>query len=69
MKSARQSAMGNTLPVKPRNITMPREAMKILVKLERLRNYNNKRKYNSQLRKLAEAYPDHEASILALIMK
>lgn len=48
---------------------MPREAMKILVKLERLRNYNNKRKYNSQLRKLAEAYPDHEASILALIMK
>ena len=55
--------------VKPRNVTMPKEAMKIAVRLETARNYKDKTRYNNILKKLADEYPEYAQSIEPLYWK
>jgi hypothetical protein len=66
VKSGRESALANKTKIKPRNVTLPREAMKILVKLEYAKNFNNKRRYNKELDKLIAEYPDMAEHIMKL---
>lgn len=69
MKSGRESALANKTKIKPRNITLPKEAMKILVKLEYAKNFNNKRRYNKELDKLIVEYPEMKDHIMKLKMQ
>lgn len=66
MKSGREAALTKRSRVKPRNITLPKEGMKILVKLERAKNVGSKRKYNKELDKLLIDYPEMETAIKAM---
>ena len=66
MKSGRESALANKTKIKPRNVTLPKEAMKILVKLEYAKNFNNKRRYNKELDKLIVEYPEMAEEIMKL---
>ena len=66
MKSNRQAALSKGAVVKSRNVSMPKEAIKVLINLERARNYGSKRKYNAELNKLAKNHPEFSESILAL---
>jgi hypothetical protein len=66
MKSGRESALANKTKVKPRNVTMPKEAMKIAVRLETARNYKDKTRYNNILKKLADEYPEMAEEIMKL---
>jgi|LauGreDrversion4_1035100.scaffolds.fasta_scaffold20327_7 hypothetical protein len=69
MKSNREAALTRRDKVKPRNVTMPKEAMKIAVRLETARNYKDKTRYNNILKKLADEYPDYAESIESLYWK
>jgi hypothetical protein len=69
MKSSRQAALAPKGGVRPNKINLGHEAGAILKSLERAKNYNNKRRYNLELRKLSEKYPQYAASILALLWK
>ena len=66
MKSARESALINRSQARPGRIDLPREANAVLKKLEMAKVYGSKRKYNNELRKLAEQYPDMADEILKL---
>jgi len=66
MKSGREAALANKTKIKPRNVTLPKEAMKILVKLEYAKNFNNKRRYNKELDKLIVQYPEMSEEIMKL---
>ena len=66
MKSGRESALANKTKIKPRNVTLPKEAMNILVKLEYAKNFNNKRRYNKELDKLIVKYPEMTEEIMKL---
>jgi hypothetical protein len=68
MKSARESALINRSQVKPSRIDLSREANVVLKKLEMAKAYGSKRKYNNELKKLAEQYPDMADEILKLKM-
>jgi hypothetical protein len=69
MKSGRESALSNRTRVKPRNVTLPKEAMKILVKLEYAKNYKDKTRYNNILNKLIKEYPKMKDRIMELKLK
>ena len=69
MKSNREAALTRRDRVKPRNVTMPKEAMKLLVRLEYARNYKDKTRYNNILKKLADQYPEFAESIEKLHWK
>jgi hypothetical protein len=69
MKSNREAALTHKYKVKPRNVTMPKGAMKILVRLETARNYNDKTRYNNILKKLTDEYPEYAESIESLYWK
>jgi hypothetical protein len=69
MKSNREAALTRRHKVKSRNITMPKEAMKLLVRLEYAKNYKDKTRYNNILNKLNEEYPEFSDSIQALHWK
>lgn len=69
MKSGREAALTKRSTAKPRNITLPKEAMKILVKLERAKNFNSKRKYNKELDKLIVLYPEMQIAIEEMKIK
>ena len=66
MKSARESALLNTSRARPGKVSMPEEATKILVKLERAKAYGSKRKYNKELDKLINEYPEMSEAITKL---
>ena len=66
MKSGRESALLNRSAVRPGRVSMPEEATKILVRLERAKSYGSKRKYNKELEKLITEYPDMTEQIMAL---
>lgn len=66
MKSARESALLNRSKVRPDNVSMPKEAKKILVRLERAKSYGSKRKYNKELDNLITEYPHMSEQIIAL---
>jgi hypothetical protein len=63
MKSNREAALTRRDRVKPRNVTMPKKAMKLLVRLEYARNYKDKTRYNNILKKLVDQYPEYAESI------
>lgn len=67
MKSARESALLNRSAVRPGKVSMPEEANKILVKLERAKSYGSKRKYNKELEKLVTEYPEMTEQIMKLM--
>jgi hypothetical protein len=69
MKSGRESALANRTRVRPRNVTLPKEAMKILVKLEYAKNYKDKTRYNNILDRLIKEYPEMSDQILQLKLK
>ena len=69
MKSNREAALTRRDRVRPRNVTMPREAMKLLVRLEYARNYKDKTRYNNILKKLVDQYPEYTESIEKLHWK
>lgn len=69
MKSSREAALTRKHKVCSRNVTMPKDAMKIAVRLETARNYKDKTRYNNILKKLADEYPDHVESIESLYWK
>ena len=69
MKSNREAALTRRDRVRPRNVTMPREAMKLLVRLEYARNYKDKTRYNNILKKLVDQYPEYAESIEKLHWK
>ena len=69
MKSNREAALTRRDRVRPRNVTMPREAMKLLVRLEYARNYKDKTRYNNILKKLVDQYPEYTESIEKLYWK
>jgi hypothetical protein len=48
---------------------MPKEAMKIAVRLETARNYKDKTRYNNILTKLADEHPEYAESIKSLYWK
>lgn len=66
MKSSRESALNTVSSVKPGKVAMPKEALQILDKLQKAKVYGSKRKYNKELQKLADAYPDMAAQIFQL---
>ena len=66
MKSGRESALANRTRVRPRNVTLPKEAMKILVKLEYAKNYKDKTRYNNILDRLIKEYPEMAEEIMKL---
>jgi hypothetical protein len=68
MKSARESALINRSQARPNRIDLPREANAVLKKLEIAKAYGSKRKYDNELRKLAEQYPDMADEIFKLRM-
>jgi len=65
-KSARESAMLSTCKVRPSKVSMPKEATKVLVRLERAKSYGSKRRYNKELERLAISYPEMSEQILQL---
>jgi hypothetical protein len=65
-KSARESALLNRSIVRPGKVSMPKEATKILVRLERAKSYGSKRKYNKELESLAKQYPEMNEEIMKL---
>jgi hypothetical protein len=69
MKSGRKSALSRNNKVKARNVTLPKEAMKLLVQLEYAKNYEDKTRYNNILDRLDRAYPDMSEQILKLKLK
>lgn len=69
MKSGRESALANKTKIKPRNVTLPKEAMKILVRLEYAKNYKDKKRYNNILDRLMKEYPEMSDQILQLKLK
>jgi hypothetical protein len=69
MKSSRAGALAQRSFAKPGKIDLGPEAASILKNLERARNYGNKRKYNAELKKLANNHPEFSASILSLYWK
>ena len=69
MKSGRESALANRTRVRPRNVTLPKEAMKILVKLEYAKNYKDKTRYNNILDRLIKEYPEMAEEIMKLKSK
>ena len=69
MKSGRESALANKTKIKPRNVTLPKEAMKILVKLEYAKNYKDKTRYNNILDRLIKEYPEMAEDIMKLKLK
>ena len=69
MKSNREAALTRRDRVRPRNVTMPKEAMKLLVRLEYARNYKDKTRYNNILKKLVDQYPEYKESIEKLHWK
>ncbi len=68
MKSARESALLNRSQAKPSGVDLPREANEILKRLQTARMYGSKRKYDKELRKLADQYPAMADEILSLKM-
>ena len=66
MKSGRESALANRTRVRPRNVTLPKEAMKILVRLEYAKNYKDKTRYNNILNRLIVEYPEMAEEIMKL---
>ena len=69
MKSGRKAALSRNDRVKSRNVTLPKEAMKLLVQLEYARNYKDKTRYNNILDRLDRAYPEMSEQILKLKLK
>jgi hypothetical protein len=69
MKSGRKSALTKTNKAKSRNVTLPKEAMKLLTRLEYARNYKDKTRYNNILNKLTAEYPEMSEQILQLKFK
>jgi hypothetical protein len=69
MKSGRKSALTKTDKIKSRNITLPKEAMKLLVQLEYAKNYKDKTRYNNILDRLDREYPEMSEQILNLKLK
>ena len=71
MKSSRQAAMSNRAGVLKGQgrIDLGHEGGKILKRLERARNYGNKRAYNKELFKLVEEYPEYKNMIISMVWK
>lgn len=69
MKSGREAALSRRDRVRSRNVTMPKEAMKIAVRLETARNYKDKTRYNNILTKLMNEHPEYAESIKSLYWK
>ena len=69
MKSGRKAALSRSDRVKSRNVTLPKEAMKLLVQLEYAKNYEDKTRYNNILDRLDRAYPEMSEQILKLKLK
>ena len=69
MKSSRAGALAQRSFTKQSRLDLGPEAASILKNLERARNYGNKRKYNSELHKLAKNHPEFASSILSLYWK
>jgi hypothetical protein len=69
MKSSRSGALAQRSFAKPGKVDLGPEAASILKNLERARNYGNKRKYNAELKKLANSHPEFAETILTFVWK
>lgn len=71
MKSSRQAALAGRSGVLQGQgrVNLGHEGGKILKRLERARNYGNKRAYNKELILLAQEYPDQKTTIMSLYWK
>jgi hypothetical protein len=69
MKSGRKSALTKSNKAKSRNVTLPKEAMKLLIRLEYAKNYKDKTRYNNILDRLTAEYPEMSDQILQLKLK
>jgi hypothetical protein len=66
MKSGREAALTRRHRIVPRSVVLPKRAIKLLVKLEYAKNYNDKTRYNNILDKLSTDYPEMSEQIMLL---
>lgn len=69
MKSFRSAALAPKASTKPGRVDLGFEAGAILKRLERARNYGNKRQYNKELSMLIKEHPEFTEHISQLRWK
>lgn len=66
MKSSRESALTNRSSARPTGVELPHDAAVILKRLHMAKAYGSRRKYEKELKSLAEQYPDMADEIFKL---